>query len=336
MRPLDLLCLSLSLCACSRTDSLSLPRIYGGHSVRPDHTAARSTVALTLSDGQRICSGTYLGRGTVLTAAHCIVPFGDRPVFVEFRGLPGAAPLKIFESRTHAGYVTTEWSTRPEAPYHDVALSFFEGQVPTEATPAALSLDQEMDSSPLLAGYGETGDWDFRGESLRVASVTKQQEFSAAAIVCLTGGARRDCSSPLPLTRVGACSGDSGGSIFNADGRLAGIISYIDESCEQGLTFGVLIRPYADWIFANAGFDLGNGPAHERREVEAMRIFHTGAQRASDVDFAALAPFGPVAGWHGFLCADYRDGRDASVWIEETTGREFATEFTGRCASWTK
>jgi|GEM_PF-6662207 len=243
-------------------------QIWGGSRVAEADPLAGTTVALTRSNGFPFCTGTYLGRGAVLTAAHCVTGLDTPLLYVSFdlevptafdpiygdRGAASARSRRISRTVAHSAFdarrfSATNISHEPSRPLYDVGLVFFEGAAPSIARPVRL-VDPNADVSPnsdiTLAGYGRSdADGGDYGRLYKVS--TRVGDIRSRSREIVDG----------PNTEKGSCIGDSGGPVLvgaHAGGipTVTGIVSYGPSDCETGTGFNTDLRFFGDWVNSNA------------------------------------------------------------------------------------
>jgi hypothetical protein len=189
---------------------------------QPDETAP---VGFLRRDGALACSGTLIGRRTVLTSAHCLSADARSPLTFTLPGSP--TPLAVDHARVHPAFDLSD----PFSPRHDVALYVLASCAPVRPLP--------LTDRPLTAGdVGKPLDWIGYGEGHRRAAVFP---------LTLTGEdwLFSDTSDGRSIQ-----ARDSGGAVFlkGWDGpHLVGVVQGSDRARRRG---GVAIRvdTNRDWI----------------------------------------------------------------------------------------
>ncbi len=188
------------------------------------------------------CSGVVLRQNVVLTAAHCV---GDPAhTMVHFRDASGGPILRpvgriALNPDYHAGAVHTRERSI------DLALIELVDDLPPSFAPSDLATTgAAAPGRPFrIAGYGLTREGDPRsGGQLRAATLSLREPVSEI-LLWLEDSAHAG---------TGACTGDSGGPIFDAEGEtVVGIVDWTGgtppNKCGT-LTQGAKIGPQRGWI----------------------------------------------------------------------------------------
>ena len=207
--------------------------------------AARHTVMVLKrqSGGASFCSGAVVAPRVVLTAAHCVRGARGIAIYV-----PGTGQPKLHVARTiavHPRYVANAIKSRKRS--IDLALVRIDDNLPANISPAALSASRTIKTGNTfrIAGFG-----------LRREGVEK----SAGTLRTATLTVRRPLSNillwlrPLRGTIGGACTGDSGGPVFNDNATAVVAITVWARGkgkrrCGE-LTQAVRVAPQRSWINA--------------------------------------------------------------------------------------
>lgn len=222
--------------------------IVGGGTPQADGVA-RAVVTIVGSRGNS-CTGTLIAPKVVLTGAHC-VPSGADYKIVD-RGTGGAPQLlNVRAIAIHPGYKVQ--AHRASA---DVALLQLE--IPLKGKSAvpvgAPNIPIQVGSRFVIAGTGVTVRGDGRsGGATRVAGLVATGQpgtLQLRLVDPVTNGVREG---------IGACTGDSGGPVFEDKPNgtvLVGIISWATgpnagDGC-GGLTGVTPLTLYRDWILQTA------------------------------------------------------------------------------------
>ena len=183
------------------------------------------------------CSGVVIATDTILTAAHCVgAPAATMAHFRDANDAPVLIPVARVE--THPAYRANAVAARAKSV--DLALV-------RTATP----LPDRFSAATIAAAPAEAG------ATLTIAGYGLSDERAASS-----GGVLRSARMVLraPLSQVllwldnehgaGACTGDSGGPVFEGD-ALVGVIAYAQgepgRKCGK-LTQAVRVAPERAWI----------------------------------------------------------------------------------------
>jgi hypothetical protein len=184
------------------------------------------SVGMVLGDSS-LCTGTLIGRFTVLTAAHCITPSGMR--------------FQINNASYNASHITIH-PNYCGGNCHDLALLSLTQQ-PNIAPSPLLKTPPSVGQSVALVGYGKTGEYNNDLQVKRLGYNTINQ--ITASTFSFQGSSN-------------VCNGDSGGPSF-IDNNLAGVHSTKSGACGTGGT-DMRVDVYYSWIASQMGSDgLGEG-----------------------------------------------------------------------------
>ncbi len=186
-----------------------------------------------------VCTGTVIARNVVLTAAHCfdenLVPGVTSFYIVLDSFQDGGSFQKAFPGtrvESHPGYIPYN-KRKPEFLQNDIALAFFEGQLPADIQP--VPIDQDTSASYKnraveVYGYGRSIDYtgkkdekgSFSSGVLRYATLqVSNYEYRQFPKYYMT--------EANPKVPTYLCQGDSGGPQFivnrNGDFKQIGVNS---------------------------------------------------------------------------------------------------------------
>lgn len=214
---------------------------------QPEPTLAAQAVMVLGSKGS-FCSAVILDRTTLLTAAHCVTGSQDYRVHWRDRdGLPVLHEPKAIA--VHPGYSKGAEKNRKRS--IDLALIQLKEPLPASFRPATLSpaIPKSGDTF-VVAGYGLSTEQDPRtGGVFRAAPLQVIEPYGPSSIlVWLT-----DPATGRSQSGSGACTGDSGGPIFDTAGALVAITIYAEGAGKAqcgALTQGLLLAPQRGFIDA--------------------------------------------------------------------------------------
>lgn len=192
--------------------------IIGGQRATELNPVTKSTVSFAIQDNnspRSICTGIILSKNLILTAAHCLINFGQDDLFV-FQGssLPDNANadslIKIKDWVVHQKFsILFDELYLPVGSVNDVALVLLDRNLPETIQPVPLLENingLRAGDTLTLAGYGVTNESDSN-------PILKDLYFTQVSLFEIT---------PQYLVTdqrnfKGACQGDSGGPAFIKD-----------------------------------------------------------------------------------------------------------------------
>jgi len=226
----------------------------------PAEEALARHVVMVVGTRHTACSGTAIGRDLVLTAAHCVPP-GSRYGVIET-----GSPRRARQNRTaaierHPLYdPDTALALRESA---DVALIKLAAPMSAWVVPAPLGTRDHflLGDRLLVAGYGVTGMSTGGYGTLRSATLMVVRHPPSGPLRLADPATRGE------LAGLGACSGDSGGPVFEDSGDqlvLVGVVSWATDARRSagcggvtGATPLVRVRQWITEMAAKFGSQLG-------------------------------------------------------------------------------
>ena len=205
-----------------------------------DGDAYADRVVMVLArDGarERVCSGVALGPRLVLTAAHCLAD--ARNMLVAVRAAGRTTPVPVAATARHPGYDAQATRLRRVS----VDLGLVETQTALDGFRFSEIGEPPGLGAPLtLAGFGIAREGGPPSDGrLRLADLAVVAPLSKVTL----------WASDPAGTGQGGCHGDSGGPLFDAEGRVAALVAWTNGIDGRGcgaITQGPLIAPARRWI----------------------------------------------------------------------------------------
>ncbi|MDO8210905.1 trypsin-like serine protease [Conexibacter sp. CPCC 206217] len=254
------LTLSSSAGAAGERAATPSPNVVGGTDAAPGSWPFAAYVLADFSDGAHACTGSVVGPGAILTAAHCVVDQDSGAVVAPdaVMAVTGRRDLGDASSGTihdvlavhvHPGYDV-------ESRRDDAALLALATASPAPSIALVAPADDALTgagTAAAFAGWGTTsGSGTQTPSMLQTATTTLQSDttcrrrltgFDAATMLCATD----------TRTTSSVCRGDSGGPLVvaSADGSWvqAGITSWGSSTCSprQPQAFA-RVSAISDWV----------------------------------------------------------------------------------------
>ncbi len=212
---------------------------------RSEPALAPQAVMVLGSKGS-FCSAIVLAPTVLLTAAHCVT--GSSDYRVHWRDQDGQPVLQEPKAiAIHPGYAKSAAKDRKRS----IDLALIQLRDPLPASFKAVTLSDSLprkDDALIVAGYGLSTEQDPRtGGVFRAATLQTIEPYGPSTIlVWLT-----DPATGRSQAGSGACTGDSGGPIFDNAGKLVAVTVYA-EGVGKGqcgaLTQGLLVAPQRAFI----------------------------------------------------------------------------------------
>ncbi|MBN8939974.1 MAG: trypsin-like serine protease [Rhizobiales bacterium] len=237
--------------------SMPAHAIIGGSAVGASDPLARSSVLVVTGDANG-CTGTLIGRRSVLTASHCVQ--GARVAVVAFiRGGRIVALTPVLSASGHPGVRGPRGGNAPI----DVAVLTIRDLPPAGFGPARVGGREPAPGSRVtIAGFGRQ-----RLESMRSAGELRRVDLPVIQ------------RSPSGYTALGvpglfetgrapsACQGDSGGPALSG-GSVVGVVSLVSGPTETRgcgfLTIAMPVVSIAPWIRGAIANGESRAPANPR------------------------------------------------------------------------
>lgn len=204
--------------------------------------AAGAQAVMVLGSKGSVCSGIVVAVDVILTAAHCVR--GAAQFRVHWRG-PGGEPVLVEPAAiaVHPGFSARAIESRTRS--IDLALVRLPQNLPSSFTPATLSAaSQPRLGEPVRAGgYGVTAEGDGRSSGVfRSVTLAAVEPYGPGKILLWAS---------RPEGIGGVCEGDSGGPMFDREGRVAAVSSWSTGNgkarCGK-LSQGILVAPQRAFI----------------------------------------------------------------------------------------
>ena len=213
--------------------------IVGGQSVPP----GENPMLMVLSDRGSVCSGVVIGPDTVLTAAHCVT--GGSAYRLHWRGADGKPVMEEPKRITiHPDYQSDAIAARSRS--IDLAIVQVKRVLPDSFAPAKLPPSRQppspKDTRLTIQGFGLSSEAqpDSTGTLRQITLPVVTPYGQGKLLLWLAGQANQ-----------GACTGDSGGGIFDRDGVLQAITVWSEGKGQArcgAMTQGIMLAPQRAWI----------------------------------------------------------------------------------------
>lgn len=201
---------------------------------------------MVLGSKGSFCSAAVLAQDVIITAAHCVT--GSPDYRVHWRDKDGLPVLReIATIAIHPGYTKDAAQQRKRS--IDLALVRLREPLPVPFKPVSFSAATPRAGDTLnVAGYGLGTENDpstsgvFRSTPLGVI----EPYGPSSILVWLT-----DPATGPKASGAGACTGDSGGPIFDSTGALVAVTIYAEGPGKAhcgALTQGLLVAPQRNFI----------------------------------------------------------------------------------------
>lgn len=184
------------------------------------------------NDSETICTGSYIGNGNILSAAHCVGrPDYNYTAFFNHNEFDERLPLDRSGRAIRSIEIHPDFSYRTLT--HDLAILRID-PLHDEPAPAVIATRDEIvsfehEGNPLfIAGYGITTDGIYDpvlSLHLGNVSIISKDRFPTLPVddsMLLADGVVVDSDG----TVADSCHGDSGGPLFVAPNKIVGVVSW--------------------------------------------------------------------------------------------------------------
>jgi hypothetical protein len=221
--------------------SLSAPESKAMMGETVDASAQASHVAMLLRRGARsagFCTGVVIARRALLTAAHCVGAASDLRVYAPPHS---GALLEIARVARHPAYRADAVAARRRSV--DLAVIETREDLPGALTPVAWAIDAPaaVGDEFTIAGFGVARDRGASGGGTLQAQRLRLRAPLSSLLLWLVAA----------QPPGGACEGDSGAPVFDAQNRLVAIVAFAEgaKGARCGaLTQAVRVAPWRAFI----------------------------------------------------------------------------------------
>lgn len=201
---------------------------------------------MVLGSKGSFCTAIIIKQDILLTAAHCVT--GSSEYRAHWRNSDGTHALeKLAAIAIHPGYVKNAVLARKRS--IDIAILKLPVPLPNQFKAVDLS-DRVPQLGDILkvGGYGLSKENDpSTGGIFRTATLSMIEPYGRSSILLWLSDPHKNPKA----NGAGACTGDSGGPIFDVTGSLVAVTVYAEghgkENC-GAITQGVLIKPIHSFI----------------------------------------------------------------------------------------
>nr|ABU50819.1 Ale o 9 allergen [Aleuroglyphus ovatus] len=224
-------------------------KVVGGSAVSDGE--ARHQIAM-LRSGSFICGGSLIGASTVLTAAHCVYGYENRPTSFSVRyntlDRTSGPTLAVAKVNRHPSYSSN--TIDYDIATFSLASPFSPG---TNAAVVELAKSRPADDSAVqVTGWGRLSSGGTLPTKLQKADTLKVVSKAECQKRWGSTNTITDRMLCAHSTTQSACNGDSGGPLTQ-NNVLVGVVSWGSSSCLHATYPNVYasVADLADWIAAN-------------------------------------------------------------------------------------